>query len=182
MRAEIIEKLDTFLQKHVPIKEECEVVYIMIELRKLLDREKEIGSKNSNSLIRFYADWIVHTKKSHITTTIRIIMDKIEKLINPYPEKGDLSFLLLPQFRSELATVFQEYKLSRDLVINNSYWRNFVYFLAQILADQPLVNPSSSIAEFRYIKINNNKIMVNIDFKGHKKGQSITLGGDINTL
>jgi hypothetical protein len=39
MTPEIIEKLNKFLDTHEVFKEECEAVYLMVELRKLLDRE-----------------------------------------------------------------------------------------------------------------------------------------------
>ena len=48
--------------------------------------------------------------------------------------------------------------------------------LASVLADQPIVNPTTNIAEFRYVDIKKEGIMANIDFRGSRAGFSITLG------
>jgi len=41
MRSYIVEKLNKFLNDRTQINEEFEIVYIMVELRKLLDRERD---------------------------------------------------------------------------------------------------------------------------------------------
>ena len=78
MRAQIVEKLDKFLTEH-QMKEEFEVVYLLVELRKLLDREREQNHSDSYPLVRFHADWAVHTRKDKITPATKEIMTKIEK-------------------------------------------------------------------------------------------------------
>ena len=72
-REEIIEKLDIFLQKHTPMKEECQTVYLLVEIRKILDHEKT----SKYPLLRFYADWSVHTEKDKITNEIRNMAEEI---------------------------------------------------------------------------------------------------------
>jgi len=51
-----------------------------------------------------------------------------------------------------------------------------VVALTQVLADQPIVNPTANIAEFRFIDVGKKGIMTNVDFRGRKTGESITLG------
>jgi len=41
MRSYIVEKLNKFLNDRTQINEEFEIVYIMVELRKLLDQERD---------------------------------------------------------------------------------------------------------------------------------------------
>ena len=41
MRSYIVKKLNKFLNDRTQINEEFEIVYIMVELRKLLDRERD---------------------------------------------------------------------------------------------------------------------------------------------
>src|SRR3989344_8041519 len=108
MRAQIVEKLDKFLTEH-QMKEEVEVVYLLVELRKLLDREREQNHSDSYPLVRFHADWAVHTKKDHITPTMKEIMAKIDASIDTYPKNGNIDFLLLPEFRNELEKLLNEY-------------------------------------------------------------------------
>ncbi len=175
MKVQIIEKLKKFLTEH-PMKEECEVVYLLVELRKLLDREKEQNKSVTYFLVRFHADWAVHTRKDHITPAMKTIMTKIEKSIDIYPKGGNIDFLLLPEFREELIKLLEKYDLPSKFCKSDSEWMDFMIALTQILADQPIVNPTPNIAEFRYIDMKREGIMANIDFRGTKAGGSITLG------
>jgi len=58
MKDEITNKLTDFLNRTERFTEESQVVYTLVELRKLLDH---YGS--NARLLRFYADWSVHIAK-----------------------------------------------------------------------------------------------------------------------
>jgi len=111
MKTQIVEKLNRFLNEHTPINEEFEVVYLMVELRKLLDIERDQNNKDSYTLVRFHADWTVHTRKDNITEVMKEILGKIDDSLNPLPKNGNINFLLLPEFRKEIAGLFEEYNL-----------------------------------------------------------------------
>ncbi len=175
-RLEIVEKLDRFLQRHNDLKEECEVVYLLVELRKLLDRDREQYKLNNYSLVRFHADWVVHTKKEYITSAMKEIMTKIDNSIDVYPKDGNINFLLLPEFRGELKQLLEKYDLPSEFIKNDGDWMKFILALTQVLVDQPLIKPTKNIAEFRYINMKKEGIMATIDFCGSKAGGSITLG------
>lgn len=175
MKIQIVEKLNKFLHEH-PMKEESEVVYLLVELRKLLDREKVQNKVDSYPLVRFHADWAVHTRKDRITSAMEEIMAKIDASIDTYPKNGNIDFLLLPEFRNELTKLVEEYSLPSKFCKNDNEWMNFMLALTQVLADQPIVNPTPNIAEFRYVDIKRKGIMANIDFRGEKAGNSIALG------
>ena len=104
------------------------------------------------------------------------IMTKIDNSIDVYPKDGNIDFLLLPEFRDELDKILDKYNLPNDFVRDDNNWMKFMLAMTQVLADQPIVNPTVNIAEFRYVDINKEGIMATIDFKGSKSGQSITLG------
>ncbi len=176
MKAQIVDKLNQFLLKHQPLKEEFEVVYLMVELRKLLDREREQNNSDSYSLVRFHADWVVHTRKDYITPAMKEIMTKIDNSIDVYPKDGNIDFLLLPEFRGELKQLLEKHGLSNEFCKNDDNWMSFMLALTQVLADQPIINPTPNIAEFRYIDLKREGIMANINFRGAKAGRSITLG------
>lgn len=175
MREQIVEKLNTFLSKY-QMTEEFEVVYLLVELRKLLDRERDSGRINLFPLVRFHADWAVHTQKDKITPGIREIMTKIEDSVDVYPKGGKMEFLLLPEFRAGLKSLLEEYELPHHFCDDDGGWARFMLALTKVLADQPIVNPSNNIAEFRYVDIKDEGIMASIEFRGDRKGQSITLG------
>jgi len=174
MRTRIVEKLDTFLKKH-SMAEECEVVYLLVELRKILDKDREMGS-DKYFLVRFHADWAVHTKKDKITPAMKEIMTKVEESIDVYPKNEDIDFLLLPEFRSELSQLLKSNDLPFGFCQNDEKWLKFMFALTQVVADQPIVNPSNNIAEFRYVDMKKEGIMATIDFKGDREGASIALG------
>ena len=104
MKLEIVDKLYHFLNSHLPIQEEYEAVYLMVELRKLLDHQDAGIPVKSFQIIRFHADWTVHTQKDQNTSHIQAVMDRLAERLNPYPVEGDLSFLSMPQLRSEMVT------------------------------------------------------------------------------
>lgn len=176
MKSEIVEKLNKFLNQRSEINEEFEAVYIMVELRKLLDRERERNGTDPYPLVRFHADWVVHTKKERITPTMKEIMTNIDDSIVTYPKDNNIDFLLLPEFRKELTKLLEVNNLPNQFCKKDTEWVNFMLTLAQVLADQPIINPTDNIAEFRYVDIKKEGIMVTIDFRGKKEGESITLG------
>lgn len=175
-REEIIEKLDSFLRKHKTLNEEFYVVYLMVELRKLLDRNRENNIQKDYSLVRFYADWAIHTRKDFITPVMKKIMVDVENSIGIYPKKGNIDFLSMPEFRVELLDLLTENNLPSNFCIKNDKWLEFILTLTQILAHQPLVNPTDNISEFYYVNIKREGVMATINFKGSRNGQSITLG------
>jgi hypothetical protein len=176
MRQQIVEKLNKFLSERPQLKEEFEVVYLMVELRKLLDREREQNHQNQDSLVRFHADWVLHTDKRHITAPMKEIMKKIDESIDTYPKDGNIEFLLLPEFRAELTKLLEEHGLPNDFCRKDDNWLVFMTTLTQVLADQPIINPTDNNAEFRYVDMKREGIMANLDFKGLRAGFSITLG------
>lgn len=175
MQLQVIDKLNKFIEKRSSIKEESEVVYLLVELRKLLDRAKAKNDK-SYSLVRFHADWIVHISKDNITPVMKKIMMEVDNLLNPLPKNGNIDFLLMPEFRTELTNLLDEFGISNNFCKNDNSWLSFVVALTQVLSDQPMVNPTENIAEFRYIDLKKEGVMANIDFKDNKAGGSITLG------
>lgn len=175
MRKQIIEKLANFLGERTIIKEEFEVVYLMVELRKLLDQERELNNSSKYPLVRFHADWVVHTKKEKITNEIKEIITNIGNNIDVYPKNGDVSFLLLPEFRKELTQILKDYQLPHGFCLHDGEWLSFMLVLTQVIADQPIVNPTDDVAEFRYVYVKDEAIMANIDFRGARAGQSITV-------
>lgn len=176
MKNQILEKLTTFVNLHGTFSEECEVVYLMVELRKLLDRDRENGHLDRYSIVRFHADWVLHTKKERITPAMKIVLNNIDNSIDVYPKNGNIDFLLLPEFRKELTELLKINQIPNEFCKDNDKWTNFMVTLAGVLADQPIVNPTVNISEFRYIDMNKEGIMANIEFRGGRAGQSVTLG------
>jgi len=73
----IINKLEKFLQSHKRFKEECEIVYLMAEIRKILDFNR--GS--SCEFLRFYCNWVLHNSLDRKRTT-KLLSEKFESNID----------------------------------------------------------------------------------------------------
>ena len=63
-----IGKLKDFLNRHSLLTEECEVIFVMVQIRKILD----CGGTPYRTL-RFYSNWVLHKELSRETTTKLLI-------------------------------------------------------------------------------------------------------------
>src|ERR1022692_4292685 len=131
----IIDKLEKFLNKHMPPNEECLVIYLLVEIRKILEHE----NNGKYPLCRFYADWCVHTAKDKVTQQIKLIIQGIQKEffdsivkglpINKEPKLHD--FLSMDELRKELRGFLQDHGLP-DSIIERANWVGFQSLLVSI--------------------------------------------------
>jgi hypothetical protein len=167
MTPEIVDKLNKFLTNHVPFKEECEAVYLMVELRKLIDREV----KDQYRLVRFYCDWTVHPIKNHNNRFI----SEVKSIIDEVFEASSIDFLM-PTFRTEMLSLFTTYDLLGELCTDKAAWKHFVNVFVQVLADQPIVEPKLGLSSFRYESGSQDHIVVEITFNDHRETQRFESG------
>jgi hypothetical protein len=104
------------------------------------------------------------------------IMEQVDTSIDIYPKNGSIEFLSMPEFRKELIKLLKFYSFPNRFCKDDNYWLDFLKAMTQVLADQPIVNPTANISEFYYVDMNKEGIMATINFKGKKSGTSITLG------
>ena len=151
---EIIEKIDSFLSGHSSLTEECHVVYLMVESRKILDHE----NNGRYPLLRFYCDWAVHTEKSRATHVIRKIMEDLYEdakkiLANPAMTRSGspvMGFAYMENLKDEIKAFHEAHELPTDLR-NENGWINFVSLLVKVLENQPIIRPTADIANFSFI-------------------------------
>ncbi|MDP1722905.1 MAG: hypothetical protein Q8L37_06910 [Candidatus Gottesmanbacteria bacterium] len=151
MKAISTYKINEFLKTHTNIMEDYEVVYLMVEIRKLLDEVRDLETKRF-PLLRFYADWIVHTEKSRITDEIRLYMQKVDKTIPLKPfmagfAEYDIDFLEFDELRSEMENFFKRIGV-KTVLCEQLHWANFLSALAYALVNQPILNPIPNIVKF----------------------------------
>ncbi|HVB25724.1 MAG TPA: hypothetical protein VNG51_27555 [Ktedonobacteraceae bacterium] len=163
MKDAIIEKLDRFLGGLDLFTEEYEAVYLMVELRKLLDREVErMPKKKKFPLVRFYCNWTVHTSKAQnngLVTQVKSIIDEILKT-----QSADF---LMPAFRIELSNLLAAFGLPEKLC-SDATWNQFVNVFVQVLADQPIDKLEGSVSSFCYKPVYKDRIVVEITFNDHR--------------
>ena len=165
-RIEIVDKLNLFLDKHAPFTEECHVLYTLVEIRKVLDRE----NNRKYPILRFYCNWSVHTDKDS-TKEMEVVMKDIyedikKQIANPTLVSGKtkiIGFMYMEDLQAEVLKFLQEYQLPISLT-EKSNWLEFVKLLVKILADQPINTPSADIKQFAFLPAADGCVRGRIDF------------------
>ena len=159
---DIISKLNTFLKKHHSFEEECYVVYLMVEIRKILEKEEKEEKKKIDALyplVKFYCDWILHNKKEKITTIwIEQILEAIDRELPKCPEnfnqgkvEENLKFIRMDALSLQLDQLFEDYALDNSFLKNPADWANFLQNLIEVLIDQPILPKKGNIESFSFV-------------------------------
>jgi len=176
MKEEIIKKLHEFLKEHSQMTEECHVVYLMVEIRKLieqLDLEKECP------ILRFYCNWSVHTKKERDNRAINEVIQEIERSIvsgkkfqetKQFIPNGNslLDFISFTELKKEMECFFNKFSFP-IVIFEENNWYNFRDLLIQILTDQPITNINGNITLIQFISARKGAAALHIEFKDGNK-------------
>lgn len=123
----IIEKLSIFLNKHPIFSEECEVIYFLVEIRKLIEDDKQ----NFRTLY-FYCCWVAHSRLSY-PNIADFLYDKFdsyidfqkgEKEIQKDLINGQKDFFKLRDLNNEINTFLSAKKLPVNFLKGN-VWNKF---------------------------------------------------------
>jgi hypothetical protein len=155
---EIIEKLNEFFAQHSPISEECQVVYVMVQIRKLLDHDQDHWQHGSFTLLRFYCHWTVHTEKTRITESIKLVMDEVFKDIKGQIENRAMTqamsqvmkFAYMENLQNEMRKCFEEHGVNTS-VVEEDNWIAFVGLLVKVLENQPIHKPNEDVLLFSFL-------------------------------
>lgn len=169
-REEIIEKLNKFLIGHNPLIEECHIVYLMVEIRKVIDHEK---SSVTYPLLKFYSDWTVHTEKDHITPEIKQMMEEMYKtaemeIKNPALRKTGspiMLFAYMDRLGQEMKSFFEKHAIDPSLAQEKNRWLEFVQLLVKVLENQPIIAPTLDIESFFFQPANPGCVIGILRFK-----------------
>lgn len=133
MRNNLLDKLSVALKND--ISNECEVVYILSKIRKLIDVEDK---RDKYKILEFYCDWALHSKMTFGTKKIGGIL---EDFIN---HKDGGGFLKFDSFITDYKRLIEEYNLPKIIFYNNENadrLKNsiiFINYLISIYNDVPL--------------------------------------------
>lgn len=163
MTNELIRKLSSALSKQ--IEEECQVVYILSKIRKILEKS---GRDKIFLVLDFYIDWSLHAQIER-TSRISHILEKIEKTIlnSKYDPFTAMELLNFDEFRKEAVQFFGEHNIMHKFT-EKDYWMKFRTFMVDILADCPLKINRGEINELTFIKSDKNNVKCKINFKSHQ--------------
>lgn len=167
---EIKYKLDTFFDLHQPLTEECHAVYLMVEIRKLLDRTTREGT--DFPLLRFYCDWTLHTQKdkhlNHISPIINRMYDDIRKQLQLAPWQGSVTdvidFMYFKSLQVEMDTFFRSLGITTSLTTDDTQWLAYISLMVSILSDQPIINPIPEVSRFSFQPATRNCVCGVVEF------------------
>jgi hypothetical protein len=127
-------KLGNFLNKHPVFAEECEAVYFLVEIRKLIEGNKKYGT------LYFYCCWIAHSQLSR-KSTAQFLSDKFDNLINFQKKKkeiqhdlinGQKDFFKLKDLNNELRAFLNAKKLPANFLDGDAWYKFCQLFLDNI--------------------------------------------------
>jgi hypothetical protein len=146
---QIVDKLR--LEFKQPIVAESQVVYILVEIGKLLEH----GNKKKDfPTINFYRNWAVHTRLDRsdfadalvrnfddfIADSSVVMLDCFQKLLKP------------ESLRSELRSFCEYFQLEFPPCSDGLLWKNFVKYLARVLDETPLQCYPQNSKKLRYVR------------------------------
>jgi hypothetical protein len=148
MTDELLRKIQHVLDRR--ITNEKQVVYLMVELRKLMDREKY-----NDPVLRTFGNWIVHTSLSYPREGSTFLLDEFDHLMTDLFEhkrkSNQLNHISLTEFRVALHRCFQRFGLSGEFVKKRDDWKKFVQLYSSIVSECPIVFTASKNT-LKYIK------------------------------
>jgi len=171
-RTEIQEKLNNFLLRYQIFKEESQVVYLLVEIRKILEHENE----NKFKLLKFFCDWTVHTKKDRSMEGIIKIAIEIDNLVSSVykitTEQNEkiLKFFEMKELKQELLNFINAHLLFNKVCTDDKSWKTFVELSTQVLSGQPILHPIDTIDRIEIVSDRHGS-SITIDF-GNKRGSA----------
>ncbi len=146
MTKDIVGKLEALLNQ--PIDSECKVVYLLAEVRKLLERddpEHKMGS------LWMYCHWALHVDLESPKTT-EGFLEKVDRWVTntvayltpsgawTFREEYNLfkDFVYLNTFRHQLRVFLAAYKLPTTVCSDNSQWNRFIQEYGGVIEDGTL--------------------------------------------
>lgn len=125
-RPSIIEKLDKEITTN--IKTEAQVVYILVEVRKVIKDHDDESSKYP--ILSFFCDWVAHAKMEY--KSAKRMLDYIQDFYRGLDSYGHIRknssffpFVMLIQLRRDFALFLKRSNLSLTIVTKEKQWEVF---------------------------------------------------------
>lgn len=158
MKDAIIGKLRAHLAGSVDT--ECKVVYLLCEVRKLLDKQRPDPMPFA---LRLYCHWAVHVDLSRPSTTMPFLEKVDDYVFNKLnaEETNEMivaeealfrEFVYLETFRKELSQFLAFHRLSTSLCDEDALWFAFLAAFAGVIEDGSLTCVSRDPDRLRIVK------------------------------
>lgn len=154
MRNAIVDKLNRHMQN--PPKTEPDVVYALVQVRKLLEHEQ---ARSEYKTLTFFCDWVVHTELNRTEggkKILKILDDRLghynpKEPWNIDPDGKVHEVVGLDMFNRELNEFCQRLHLSTDWTNDMVSWRKFMLLYGEVVRDVPVVITRKDYP-FKYLK------------------------------
>ncbi|HEY1646189.1 MAG TPA: hypothetical protein VGF75_07570 [Candidatus Saccharimonadales bacterium] len=165
-------KIELLLKENLPLTKEMEALYLLAELRKLIDHEPGTIKPDYRN-IKFYCDWSLHTRKSRNFQGLERVFDEIYQDCKSHIEHESsvvsaprlVDFIYFDNLRIHLRVLFEAYSLPTEMIDDQSYWVSFCKRLLEILVDQPITNiPHAGLKEICVIGANDQSAGIRVYF------------------
>ena len=139
MKNEIIQKLGVVLSKSIESEEQ--VVYILVQMRKLIDHSQ---NKSKYLVLIFYCDWALHIKLDR--TTACQMLEKFDEALGA--QNDDKTYRVAVEmlgpiisfetFRDEFINFLLEQSLPTQIAGKMQPWGRFLQLYLRVVTDCPL--------------------------------------------
>jgi hypothetical protein len=165
-RHQIVDKLNIILGTNYDFSKESEVVYLMVEVRKLIERNK---NKSDYPRLWFYCSWVVHVCVDR--KDARLFLKDVEADIKKYEEERNPSQFLQHTFFIELEKDLKKYleenKISCEYFFKNK-WQKSRKLLIKVLSECPALIKDPKDKEIESLVFDAN-YQCNISYEGGKR-------------
>lgn len=139
MKEDLLKKLRNALTQ--PITRECEVSYIMVEIRKVLDHLSQ-----GYGALTFYCDWAMHIVMDR--ESARILVSIVDRELDeprgePWEWDADMkahSVFLFSRLSDDLRRFLYDHELPSTTINDPEEWRRFLALYVAIVSDCPLTH------------------------------------------
>jgi hypothetical protein len=132
------------------ITNEMQVVYLLVELRKLMDQEAY-----QDQILRMFCNWAVHTTLEKRGDGSTLILGEFDDFIAELRERKTLAakraHMSFGTFREALIRYFEHFGLSAKFADSLEGWKRFFSLYASVVSECPIVFTAAK-RELKYIK------------------------------
>ena len=141
MKPDIITKLEAEFDSE--ICSERQVVYILVETRKLLEQQGTLGNFRT---LKLFSDWAVHPKLDR--SDAQVVLKQFDAFEIEYQKRGVTmaefqsqalrDFLSHGIFRAELITALSQEGANVNRLKSDAFWQPFIQNYSAVIQDCPL--------------------------------------------
>ncbi|MCE5310877.1 MAG: hypothetical protein LLG20_24815 [Acidobacteriales bacterium] len=151
MRNEIVEKLRAELTRG--IETEAQVVYLLVEIRKLIEHSEYVNRYLS---VLFFCEWALHVKMSRQSAFLLLkeIDDALERSTSA-EQMAELvgTRLSMDTFRDDLIHVLMDHNLPTEPIRTMQGWLAFLPLYLNVISDCPVLKKSVDLKRINQLTV-----------------------------